>query len=362
MPTGSTSTSWTATSCPTSRSAGRPSRPSAAVTELPFDAHLMISEPGRWTRAVPRRRLRLDHVPRRGRRAAGPAGAGADPRGRPGGRACRSSPRRRWRRSTPYRDLLDIVLVMTVEPGFGGQAFMADVADAKLASRRATWLDPGGACEVQLDGGGQGRDRRGHRARRDRRHRRGVGALARRRHGGRGRADPLDRRRGPRRRRCAASPADGRARARAAAAGQPRRGPRGRRRSSARSGPACWSCSASGHGRRRGDRRRAGAPDRASCGSSRTTRAGRTARCSTSAARRWSSASSRSTRTRAAGAGPGSRTPRRRTLARALWLRFARRDRGAGRRGRRWASSARRWQVELVNDGPFTIWLDTADR
>ena len=53
-----------------------------------------------------------------------------------------------------YRDLLDIVLVMTVEPGFGGQAFMADVADAKLLAARA-WLDPGGACEVQLDGGGR---------------------------------------------------------------------------------------------------------------------------------------------------------------------------------------------------------------
>jgi ribulose-phosphate 3-epimerase len=53
-----------------------------------------------------------------------------------------------------YRDLLDIVLVMTVEPGFGGQAFMADVADAKLLAARA-WLDPDGASEVQVDGGGR---------------------------------------------------------------------------------------------------------------------------------------------------------------------------------------------------------------
>jgi ribulose-phosphate 3-epimerase len=52
----------------------------------------------------------------------------------------------------PYRDLLDIVLVMTVEPGFGGQSFMADVARAKLRAAR-DWLDPDGAGEVQVDGG-----------------------------------------------------------------------------------------------------------------------------------------------------------------------------------------------------------------
>ncbi len=52
----------------------------------------------------------------------------------------------------PYRDLLDIVLVMTVEPGFGGQQFMAEVAAEKLLAAR-TWLDPQGAFEVQVDGG-----------------------------------------------------------------------------------------------------------------------------------------------------------------------------------------------------------------
>jgi len=44
--------------------------------------------------------------------------------------------------------------VMTVEPGFGGQSFMTDVADQKLLASRA-WLAPDGANEVQVDGGGR---------------------------------------------------------------------------------------------------------------------------------------------------------------------------------------------------------------
>ncbi len=123
------------------------------VTELPFDAHLMISEPGRWTEQF------LDagcdsitfHVEVEGSQT------------RPGLERIRAAGRSAGlsvKPGTPlaaldaYRDLLDIVLVMTVEPGFGGQSFMADVAEAKLRPARA-WLDPAGACEVQVDGGGR---------------------------------------------------------------------------------------------------------------------------------------------------------------------------------------------------------------
>jgi ribulose-phosphate 3-epimerase len=123
------------------------------VTRLPFDAHLMISEPGRWVDRfldagcdsitfhveveAPQIRPALERI----REAGRSAGLSVKPATGLGA-------------LDPYRDLLDIILVMTVEPGFGGQAFMEDVADAKLGAARA-WLDPAGASEVQVDGGGK---------------------------------------------------------------------------------------------------------------------------------------------------------------------------------------------------------------
>ncbi|HEX5827392.1 MAG TPA: ribulose-phosphate 3-epimerase [Candidatus Limnocylindrales bacterium] len=123
------------------------------VTSLPFDAHLMIAEPGRWADRfidagcdsitfhvevdAPQIRPALERI----RGAGVSAGLSVKP-----GTALAAL--------DAYRDLLDIVLVMTVEPGFGGQSFMAEVADAKLAAARA-WLDPAGASEVQVDGGGK---------------------------------------------------------------------------------------------------------------------------------------------------------------------------------------------------------------
>ena len=52
----------------------------------------------------------------------------------------------------PFLDQCDIVLVMTVEPGFGGQSFMADMMP-KLKKIR-TWIDERGLdCELEVDGG-----------------------------------------------------------------------------------------------------------------------------------------------------------------------------------------------------------------
>jgi len=52
----------------------------------------------------------------------------------------------------PYLPLLDLALVMTVEPGFGGQRFMADQLP-KIAALHERILQVNPACELEVDGG-----------------------------------------------------------------------------------------------------------------------------------------------------------------------------------------------------------------
>ena len=52
----------------------------------------------------------------------------------------------------PYLPLLDMVLVMSVEPGFGGQSFMPNsIPKIKVLKEKITEL--GLNCEIEIDGG-----------------------------------------------------------------------------------------------------------------------------------------------------------------------------------------------------------------
>lgn len=52
----------------------------------------------------------------------------------------------------PYIERLDMVLVMTVEPGFGGQSFMMDQLDVIRQCRELIdWYNP--SCLLEVDGG-----------------------------------------------------------------------------------------------------------------------------------------------------------------------------------------------------------------
>lgn len=52
----------------------------------------------------------------------------------------------------PFLELCSMVLIMTVEPGFGGQSFMADMMPKVTAIRRYI-TEKGLDCEVEVDGG-----------------------------------------------------------------------------------------------------------------------------------------------------------------------------------------------------------------
>ena len=122
------------------------------VTELPIDVHLMIEEPSLYAErfcdagadlvtmhveADTEERLHaaIRLIREKGRRAgivlkpATPAEA-----------------------ALPYLEEVDILLVMTVEPGFGGQKFMADMMPKVTTLRK--WIDARNpACELEVDGG-----------------------------------------------------------------------------------------------------------------------------------------------------------------------------------------------------------------
>lgn len=52
----------------------------------------------------------------------------------------------------PYINDIDMVLVMTVEPGFGGQSFMSDMLD-KISAIRAKAVELGKDLDIEVDGG-----------------------------------------------------------------------------------------------------------------------------------------------------------------------------------------------------------------
>lgn len=52
----------------------------------------------------------------------------------------------------PFIDMVDLILVMTVEPGFGGQSFMADMMP-KVSKIREYINERNPGCELEVDGG-----------------------------------------------------------------------------------------------------------------------------------------------------------------------------------------------------------------
>ncbi|CAM2841014.1 ribulose-phosphate 3-epimerase [Dermacoccus profundi] len=120
------------------------------VAPMPLDAHLMIDDPDRWAPQYAEAGCKsvTFHV----EAAADPKKIARDIRAAGARASMAIKPGTPWE---PYEELLpelDMVLVMTVEPGFGGQSFMAEQMP-KVRAVRESVKKHGGDIWIQVDGG-----------------------------------------------------------------------------------------------------------------------------------------------------------------------------------------------------------------
>ena len=121
-----------------------------SITTVPFEAHLMVERPDdlldRYLEAgcgviivhaetATHLHRTLDHI----------RSAGASP-------AVALNPATPVDGLRHVLDLLDMVLVMTVNPGFGGQSYIASM-EAKIAEVRALVVESGYDIDIEVDGG-----------------------------------------------------------------------------------------------------------------------------------------------------------------------------------------------------------------
>ena len=118
-----------------------------ALTDIVFDVHLMITEPERYierfldagadvltfhAEATDKAEECIEMIKSRGKKAG-----------------LAISPNTPIDAAVPYLDRLDMVLCMTVEPGYGGQEYIKAVEEKITALRRLTGKD----FNIQIDGG-----------------------------------------------------------------------------------------------------------------------------------------------------------------------------------------------------------------
>lgn len=122
------------------------------VTELVLDVHLMITQPGRYVEQFVQAGAQMltvhleSDTPENIHAALGTIRAMGCKAGlalKPGTPASAAE---------PFLTECDMILVMTVEPGFGGQKFMADMMP-KLRTLRTRLNDVNPGCVLQVDGG-----------------------------------------------------------------------------------------------------------------------------------------------------------------------------------------------------------------
>ena len=119
-------------------------------TDLVFDCHLMTTNPDAYLPELAQAgadlvTMHIEAVP-------DPTAAAARARAEGLGFGLVVSPPTPWKALEPFIELCDLLLVMSVHPGFGGQSFMPEVLP-KVESLRK-WVDRHGlSVDIQIDGG-----------------------------------------------------------------------------------------------------------------------------------------------------------------------------------------------------------------
>ena len=120
------------------------------TSPVPLDVHLMIEDPDRWAPGYAE--LGAASVTFHLEAAADPAGLAARVREHGAKAGVAIKPGTEPEPVLAILDRIDLVLVMTVEPGFGGQSFRADTMP-KLSRIAPAVRTPAPDVRVQVDGG-----------------------------------------------------------------------------------------------------------------------------------------------------------------------------------------------------------------
>ena len=123
-----------------------------AATDMFIDAHLMILEPLRYAEAFCRAGADLVnfHVEADSRENILAAIETTKKLGKKAGVTLK--PGTEAQAVLPFIEAVDLILVMTVEPGFGGQSFMRDMLP-KISAVREMIETRSPGCELEVDGG-----------------------------------------------------------------------------------------------------------------------------------------------------------------------------------------------------------------
>ena len=122
------------------------------TTDLPLDVHLMITQPIRYVEKFcdagadfvtvhveadteENTHAAIDKIHAKGKKAG-----------------IVLKPKTPAEAALPFLEKVEIILVMTVEPGFGGQSFMADMMP-KVSALRKLINEKNPDCELEVDGG-----------------------------------------------------------------------------------------------------------------------------------------------------------------------------------------------------------------